>query len=144
MKTLLGLFIICIGSWANAASPYINLCAVKAWGAPRTTDKTQIFGYLDMTDKSTLANILFAELFMKDPKKSLALPIALYLGNTEVDDMMRGFWLLIATIITEGQPPELAYKSWPQNLSDKKFPLTQVDLCRKYKEALSKSNYVKH
>lgn len=127
-------------SFADAGNPYSGSCQLKGINYSKKITKEGVYSFLNATEKEVLIQNLFAELYSK--KNNLALPISLYLGNVEVDEMMRGFWLLIATIVSEGQNPEQAYKNWPKYKGIDKFPIDQVTLCRKYREAIDRKSVV--
>lgn len=110
-------------------------CQAVEWNKGRDLKKRDWVPLLEATPRPLLIQNAFFEMF-QSPKNSVLLPLTLYLGNTELDDDLRGFWLLMATIQTRGQKPEQVFKTWPKDRGVKKYPVTQWDICRAYNRAL--------
>jgi hypothetical protein len=133
--SLLQILLFCFFSNSAFASNRIT-CETTPWSMSRHLSKSEVLPALEKTDRKKLKAMAFYEM-NHESRESMGLPLTLYLANTEMDRSERGFWKIMAYIVTQGENPEKVYEKWPAQRGRAKIPLSGRQICSYYNKALS-------
>ena len=89
---------------------------------------------LDATPRQDVIEMAWGEI-LNDSNKTVAAPLLQYLAGTEPQNLLRGYYKAMNSMITNGLTPEEAIQAWPKRVIARKPIYTLEQMCDLYKKS---------
>ncbi|PWU18225.1 MAG: hypothetical protein C5B49_07515 [Bdellovibrio sp.] len=126
---------ICSGTWASLEPVCKTISSPFKSSAPFSKIKL----ILDAVSREKAIQLAWGEMLKRDQNQSVALPVLQYLRATESKTAVKGYFKVMAEIMTGGYPLDAAMKIWPKRPPAKAIKFQLSALCEMYHLAVASS-----